>query len=286
LSGGDIKKIKIMKIFYQWTKGSYTSIPVYKLAKEYWIPEENILWTEENFTEIWKKIKKEDWAIWILPIENSYAWMVHENLFNFLHFDFKIIWEVEVQVNHCLLSKEKNISDVKTVYSHYQALNQVFNFCTKNNIQREVSIDTAFAAKMVSESDESWIWAIASREAWELFWLNILEEWIQDQDWNRTRMFVVVKKDSDFNLDKKALKNKISILLELKDKPSALYNCLWCFVKNDLNLTKIESMPNPDDPFNYLFCIDFEWKLSDEKVDNMFNELDFFTEDVKILWEY
>ena len=274
-----------MKIFYQWTKGSYTSIPVYKLAKEYWISEENILWTEEDFTEIWKKINQEDWAIWILPIENSYAWMVHENLFNFLHFDFKIIWEVEVQVNHCLLSKEKNIADVKKVFSHYQALNQVFNFCTKNNIKKEVAIDTAFAAKMVSKSCEKWIWAIASKEAWELFWLNILEEWIQDQDWNRTRMFVVVKKDNNFEFKEK--KWKISILFELKeDHASALYKCLWAFATNDLNLTKIESMPNPNDPFNYLFCIDFEWKLENKKVKNMFKELNFFAKNLKILGEY
>lgn len=279
-----------MKIFYQWTKGSYTSIPVYKLAEEFWISEENIFWTEENFTEIWKKIDKEknnwDWAIWILPIENSYAWMVHENLFNFLHFDFKIIWEVEVKVNHCLLSKEKNISDVKKVFSHYQALNQVFNFCTKNNIEREITIDTAFSAKMVSESDEKWIWAIASREAWELFWLNILAEWIQDQDGNKTRMFVVVKKDSDFELNEKYLKNKISILFELKDHQAALYKCLWAFATNDLNLTKIESMPNLENPFNYLFCIDFEGKLEDKKVKNMFKELEFFAENIKILGEY
>lgn len=273
-----------MKIFYQWTKGSYTSIPVYKLAEEYWIPEDDIFWTEEDFTEIWKKINNEEWAIWILPIENSYAWMVHENLFNFLHFDFKIIWEVEVKVDHCLLSKEENISDVKKVFSHYQALNQVFNFCTKNNIEREVAIDTAFAAKMVSESFEKWIWAIASKEAWELFWLNVLKEWIQDQDWNRTRMFVVVKKDSDFKLKEK--KWKISILFELKDHPAALYKCLWAFATNDLNLTKIESMPNIDNPFNYLFCIDFEWKMSDEKVKNMFKELEFFAEKIKILGEY
>jgi len=258
-----------MKIFYQWTKGSYTSIPVYKLAKKIWILEEKIFWTEENFTEIWKKISKENWWIWILPIENSYAWMVHENLFNFLHFDLKIIWEVEVKVEHCLLSKEKDISNVKKVFSHYQALNQCFNFCNKNNIKKEVAIDTAFSAKMVSESLEKWIWAIASKEAWELFWLNILAEWIQDQNWNTTRMFVVAKNDFEKNVNSEKIFNlienwiekkwKITILFELKDKKSALYNCLWCFDKNDLNLTKIESMPNLNNPFNYLFCIDFEW---------------------------
>jgi len=274
-----------MKIFYQWTKGSYSSIPVYDLAKKYWISEENIFWVWENFSEIWKKIEKEDW-IWILPIENSYAWMIHENLFNFLHFDFKIIWEVEVKINHCLLSKEKNIFDVKKVFSHPQALSQTFHFCEKNNLKQEKFVDTALAAKMVAESDEKWIWAIASRQAWELFWLNVLVEWIQDQDWNTTRMFVVVRKDSNFNLKEEDKKWKITILFELKDHPAALYKCLWAFATNAINLTKIESMPNPENPFNYLFCIDFEWKMWEKKVKNAFKELEFFTEKVKVLWEY
>lgn len=272
-----------MKIFYQWTKGSYSSIPVYKLAEEYWISEEKIFWIWENFTEIWKKIEAEDW-VWILPIENSYAWMIHENLFNFLHFDFKIIWEVEVQVNHCLLSKEKNISDVKKVFSHPQALSQCFDFCNEKDISQEKFSDTALAAKFVAESDEKWIWAIASEEAWKLFWLNILEKWIQDQKWNTTRMFVVVKKSNNFELKDK--KWKITILFELKNCPAALYKCLWAFATNDINLTKIESMPNLENPFNYLFCIDFEWKSVDEKVKNMFKELKFFAENIKILGEY
>lgn len=275
-----------MKIFYQWIKGSYSSIPVYEMAKKYGILEENIFWCDENFTEIWKKIDAEKDAIWVLPIENSYAWMIHENLFNFLHFDFKIIWEVSVQVNHCLLSKEKNISDVKKVFSHPQALSQCFEFCEKNWISQEKFVDTALSAKMLAESDEKWIWAITSRNAGEIFWLNILAEWIQDQDWNTTRMFIVAKKSSDFVLKNDDLKWKISILFELRNHPAALYKCLWAFATNDLNLTKIESMPNLKNPFNYLFCIDFEWKMWDEKVKNMFKELEFFAEKIKVLGEY
>ncbi|MCD5383096.1 hypothetical protein LR002_03160 [Candidatus Gracilibacteria bacterium] len=275
-----------MKIFYQGIKGSYSSIPVYEMAKKYGILEENIFGCDENFTEIWKKIDAEKDAIGVLPIENSYAGMIHENLFNFLHFDFKIIGEVSVQVNHCLLSKEKNISDVKKVFSHPQALSQCFEFCEKNGISQEKFVDTALSAKMLAESDEKGIGAITSRNAGEIFGLNILAEGIQDQDGNTTRMFIVAKKSSDFVLKNDDLKGKISILFELRNHPAALYKCLGAFATNDLNLTKIESMPNLKNPFNYLFCIDFEGKMGGEKVKNMFKELEFFAEQIKVLGEY
>jgi len=48
--------------------------------------------------------------------------------------------------------KVKN--DVKKVFSHPQALSQCFDYCNKKSIIQEKFIDTALAAKMVSESNE------------------------------------------------------------------------------------------------------------------------------------
>ena len=114
--------------------------------------------------------------------------------------------------------------------------------------------------------------------------LNILDTNIQDQKWNNTRFAIIVPKKSIIKYYNKS--NKVSILFETKDIPASLYKCLWAFATNDINLTKIESMPNLENPFSYLFYIDFEWKLLDKKVENMFKELNFFVENVKILGEY
>jgi len=78
-----------------------------------------------------------------LPIENSYAGSIHENLYNFLRFDCKVISEINLPVNHVLLSREKDISAVKQVYSHPQALSQCYNFAKTNQMTANVYNDTA-----------------------------------------------------------------------------------------------------------------------------------------------
>jgi len=271
-----------MNIYYQWIEWAYSYINAINAEKKIDFKIDKIIWLE-NFSEVWKAVKENNW-IWILPIENSYAWPIHENLYKFLYYDFKIIWEIYFEVNHCFLSKEDDISKIKETYSHPQALWQCFKFLKKNKIKSIKYFDTSSAAKMVSESSEKWLSAIASKEAWKIYWLNVLKEKVQDQKWNTTRFIVIAKKSSEIFYSKKS--NKISILFEMKSIPASLYKCLWAFATNNINLTKIESMPNPEDAFNYIFWLDFEWNLEDENVKKALVELEFFTSKIRILGEY
>jgi prephenate dehydratase len=87
----------------------------------------------------------------VLPIENSRAGSIHDNLYNFLRYDYQIIGEVHTAINHVLLSKERHIEDVHTVFSHPQALNQCYNFLTQHHMQAIEYFDTAGAAKYLSD---------------------------------------------------------------------------------------------------------------------------------------
>ena len=270
-----------MKLIYQWAPWAYSNIACFK-ANEL-IDEEitDMIWMPD-FKSVWEQI--DDNHIAILPVENSYAWNIHENLYNFLRYDFKIIWDINLEIDHCLLSKEENIKDIKKVYSHPQALDQCHNYLKKHWIKPIVFWDTAWAAEMITKKDEKWVWAIASDLAWDIYWLNILDEKIQDQDWNTTKFFVIVPKNSKIELKEK--KWKTSIIFETKNIPAALYKCLWAFATNNVNLTKIESMPSLKWPFTYFFWMNFEWNLNDENVIKSMDELKFFTKQIKILWEY
>ena len=270
-----------MKLIYQWVPWAYSNITCLKASKliEWEITD---IICVDDFSSLWNSIDEEN--IWIIPIENSYAGNVHENLYNFLRYNFKIIWEIDLEVHHCLLSKESDISDVKEVYSHTQALSQCYNFLKKYNIKPIKYPDTAGAAEMIKKSNKFWIWAIASSLAWNIYWLNILEESIQDQIWNTTKFFIVAPIKSKINfMDKK---NKTSIIFEVKNIPASLYKCLWAFATNNVNLTKIESLPSLKDPFTYLFWIDFDWTTKDISVKKSLIELKFFTNNIKILGEY
>ncbi len=271
-----------MNIYYQWIEWSYSfnTSEIVKVSLNEKIKEVKPCST---FDSVWEKIGKENW-LWVLPVENSYAWNVHINLYNFLKYDYEIIWEYNLEVKHCLLSKEKDIKAVKEVYAHPQALNQCYKYLKEKNIHPNNYLDNWLAAKMVSESDEKWIWAVASIEASKIYWLNVLEENIQDQDWNTTRFFLVAPKNSGLEYSEK--KWKITIIFEARDIPSSLYKCLWAFATNGINLSKIESLPSYTGPFSYLFWLDFEWNLENDNVKKALHELEFFTSFIKVLGEY
>jgi len=270
-----------MNIYYQWEPWAYSNLASIEVSK---LLDKKIgkIEGKVDFLSVWDEIEKGN--IWVLPVENGYAGSIHENLHYFLRYDYKIIGEFDLEVKHCLLSLENDIKNVKQAFSHPQALNQCHNFLKDNNIQAKKYSDTAWAAKYISENKLSGVWAIASSLAWEIYWLNILKENIADQKSNTTKFFVIAKKNEDIKFEKKS--NKISIIFEARNIPASLYKCLWAFATNNVNLTKIESMPNLKNPFSYIFFMSFEGQLKDENIKKALEELEFFTNTIKILWEY
>lgn len=270
-----------MKIYYQWIKGAYSFIASKAILLDLSKQNLEIEWVVD-FESVWKAIAKGN--IWILPIENSYTWSIHENLYNFLRNDFQVIWEFDLKIEHALLSKEKRLEDITKAYSHPQALSQCYNFLQKHNIKAIQFWDTAWAAQMISESGEKWAWSISSEPCAEIYGLNIIKTGIQDQPNNTTRFFIVKNKETDVSYSIK--KWKITILFEARDMPAILYKCLWAFATNSINLTKIESIPSLKDPFTHMFWLSFEWNLNDNRVIDSLNELEFFTKRIQILGEY
>jgi prephenate dehydratase len=270
-----------MNIYYQWEPWAYSHIASLKV-----IPKLSWFFWEitglPDFDSVWEKVV--EGHIGVIPIENSYAGNVHNNLYNFLKFDCRILWEYHLEVQHRLLSLESDISKIKKVYSHPQALSQCHKYLFDKDILPFAFYDTAGAAKYISESRETWAWAIASKLAGEIYELNVLDNAIQDQVGNTTRFFIIVPKESDVKFSTKS--TKITILFEAKNIPSSLYSCLWVFANNTINLTKIESIPSFWGKFSYFFWIDFEWNLWDLSVKKALRELQAFTSFVKILGEY
>jgi len=272
-----------MKIYYQWEEGSYhhqTSLEIEKKLSV-WIDEMIGL---DSFEKCWEKIEQKD-AILVLAIENSTAGSIYENLYKFLNHDVKIIGEYNMEINHCICSLENDISKVKKVYSHFKALPQCYNYLNKKWIKKQIVFpDTAGAAKKIFIDNELEAGAICSSFAAKMYNLNVLEDNIQDQKWNTTRFVIIVPNNSDVKYFD--FKNKISILFEARDIPASLYKCLGAFATNNVNLSKIESLPDIKNPFSYIFWLDFEWKWSDEKVKKSLEELKFFTSNINIIWEY
>ncbi len=219
----------------------------------------------------------------VLPIENSSAGQVGDVYDLLMKYDTTIVGEVYLPVSHCLLGLPgADPEKIRTVYSHPQGLMQCAGFLNAHPQWQQIGqANTAMAAqKVVSEKDPTCA-AIASALAAKLYGLEVLNEHISNSTTNTTR-FIVVTAKKQYRADAK----KVSICFEIQHESGSLYNMLSHMIYNNLNMTKIESRPLPDRPFEYRFFVDFEGNLSDPAVENALLGIREEAQNLKILGNY
>lgn len=225
---------------------------------------------------------KADYAV--LPIENSSAGSITENFDLLAEFEYTIIGEYMLKVEHALLGvKGAGIEDIKTIYSHPQAIAQCVAYIRDNHIEWDVEAmhNTAVAAMRVRDENDKSHAAIASRINADIYGLEILEEQIQDNKNNVTR-FIIVGKNKVFKRDA----NKITFCLEIENSAGSLYKILSHFMFNDINLTCIESRPIGSENWAYRFFIDAQGNLYDEAIKNVLVSLKEECSKVTVLGNY
>jgi prephenate dehydratase len=134
----------------------------------------------------------------IFPIENSNGGIVYEAVYAMSSHLFEIKKLFEIDVRHCLIARPGVTSEqVSLIASHDQALKQCKMYLKRQWPDTEIKEwqDTADAVRAIKEGElpETTV-AIASRQAAELYGMNILEEGIQDLKFNFTTFLAVVKK--------------------------------------------------------------------------------------------
>jgi prephenate dehydratase len=195
-----------------------------------------------------------------------------------------IIGEYYLDIHHNLLAlKGQTIQDITEVQSHPMALLQcaVF-FSNYPHIKLIESSDTAETAKRIQEQKLAGVAAIASKKAAELYDLEIMENGIHTVKNNTTR-FVIVK-----SINKEIPKNEInkaSLKFELEDKPGNLAIVLKMINDCQLNMTKIQSLPIIETPFQYSFFIDVVFEKY-EFYEHAKRNLKQMTRHFKVLGEY
>ncbi|XP_016683643.1 arogenate dehydratase/prephenate dehydratase 1, chloroplastic isoform X1 [Gossypium hirsutum] len=234
----------------------------------------------------------------VLPIENSVGGSLHRNYDLLLRHRLHIVREVLLVVNHCLLALpgvEKQ--EVKRVLSHPQALAQCEMALTKMGIVRVSADDSAGAAKIVASSGRRDMGAIASARAAALYGLDILAEKVQDEDDNVTRYLVLTREPIIPGTDRLY---KTSIVFTLEEGPGMLFKALAVFSLRGINLSKIESRPQKGRPlrvvddsnkgsakyFDYLFYIDFEASMAEQRAQNALEHLQEYARFLRVLGCY
>jgi chorismate mutase/prephenate dehydratase len=209
--------------------------------------------------EIFQQVEGDYVNFGILPVENSLNGSVSETLDLLIERNLLIYGEIEIRIKHNLIGlPNSNISQIKTVYSHPQALAQSSIWLKKNLPAAELfeTVSTAKAVQKVKETNDPSIAAIGTELAAELYSLNILAKGIEDNTSNYTRFVIVSKK-----VPNPTGNDKTSIVFVTKHIPGALFNILKYFAEANINLAKIESRPRKigkDSLWEYIFILDFD----------------------------
>lgn len=230
-----------------------------------------------TFEDVFRAVANDEVVYGVIPVENSNAGSVSEVYDLILKYRYYIISAADLSVSQNLLGlKGATANDIKTVYSHPQALSQSEDFLKGAGIKPEPFSNTAMAAKYVSELGDKSVGAIASTLAAELYGLDVVAKDIQSIKNNSTR-FITISKQLIIPNDA----NKISVVFSVPHSVGALNRVLNRFCMNGLNLTKIESRAAKNGEFDYLFYLDFAGNLNDRKtialISSLENELPDFT---------
>ncbi|CAK9170175.1 unnamed protein product [Ilex paraguariensis] len=234
----------------------------------------------------------------VLPIENSLGGSIHRNYDLLLRHSLHIVGEVKLKIRHCLLANRGvKLEDLKRVLSHPQALAQCENTLTRMGLVREAVDDTAGAAKLVAFHKLKDTGAVASTTAARIYGLNVLAQDIQDDSDNVTRFLMLAREPIIPGTDKPF---KTSIVFSLEEGPGVLFKALAVFAMRNINLTKIESRPLQkqalrilDDSTNgfpkyfpYLFYVDFDASMADQRAQNALGHLKEFATFLRVLGSY
>lgn len=217
----------------------------------------------------------------VVPIENSTEGVVNHTLDTFVNSPLQISGEVELRIHHCLLSMKAQISEIKCVYAHQQALAQCREWLDENlrEVPRVAVSSNAKAAHMASV--EAGAAAIASHTAAELYELNALECNIEDEPDNTTRFLIIGRQAPAASGN-----DKTSLLISTPNRPGGLSRLLKPLADSDISMTRIESRPSRRAMWEYVFFIDIDGHASEAPVANALRQLEEEAAMCKVLGSY
>lgn len=236
----------------------------------------------ENLDGVFKVVHEGEMPFGIVPVENSLEGSISKVYDLLLESDVRVCGEIELRVSHCLIANPGSRLDlIKKVYSHPQALAQCQRFLKQLGCELIPTYDTAGSVKMIKERGITDGGAVASARAAEIYEMEIIAREIEDNLKNFTRFFVLAKQDSPPTGN-----DKTSVVFAVKHKPGALYKALKEFATRNINLTKIESRPTKQKPWEYNFYLDFEGHQEDQRFQEALQKLDRVSLFVKVLGSY
>jgi chorismate mutase / prephenate dehydratase len=217
----------------------------------------------------------------VVPVENTTEGAVNVTLDRLIDSETVICGELYLEIGQYLLSRATDLSEIKRVCSHPQGLAQCRRWLAEHlpNVRTEETLSTSAAAELAAT--DATVAAIASELAGQLYGVPALRERIEDHRHNATRFLVLGRQPTS-----PSGRDKTSILFAMRNEPGSLYRILEPLARLGINLTKIESRPAKQRPWEYVMFVDFEGHRETTQVASALDELSKRTLFLKILGSY
>jgi chorismate mutase / prephenate dehydratase len=220
-------------------------------------------------------------AYGVVPVENTTEGAVNVTLDRLIESETVICGELFLEIGQYLLSHATELSEIKRVCSHPQGLAQCRQWLAAHlpEVATEETRSTSLAAEMAAADPT--LAAIASELAGRLYNVPVLRPRIEDSRHNATRFLVLGHRPVG-----PSGRDKTSILFAMRNEPGVLYRILEPLARLGINLTKIESRPAKQRPWEYVMFVDFEGHRDTAPVASALDELGKRTIFLKILGSY
>lgn len=266
-----------MRVAFSGVKGAFAELAVKRI-----FPDASPI-PYGDFKAAYKAVEKGECEIAVLPIENSYEGDVARvmDLTYFGSLFINGVYDMAVE-QHLFGTQDADSKSIKKVISHPQALGQCAEFIEQKGYETEEAVNTAVAAQLVAQKNDSSLGVICSIESGNEYGLKLIDRKINKNSQNTTRFAVFSRVPRDNSADQ----NNFIVLFTVRDEAGSLGKAISVFGECGYNLKALKSRPSKDVIWNYYFFLEGEGHLTAESEKVMVEKLSQVCTNVRLVGKY
>lgn len=235
----------------------------------------------KTITDVFRVVEQGKAHFGVVPVENSTEGVISSTLDCFATSHLKVCGEVQLPINHHLLSNADGLTAVEKVYAHPQALAQCRQWLERYLPNAEQLSASSNAEAAIIASNNADTAAIASDIAARLYGIQILASSIEDEHNNTTRFLII----GDNSYASSGL-DKTTIMVSTRNRVGSLFELLKPLYDHGVDMSRIESRPSKQTNWDYVFFIDLIGHVDDDNVAKALQELETQTAFFKLIGSY